>query len=392
MLAIKNNLMAENAARHLGRSYDSLSISVERLASGLRINSAKDDAAGLAVRELLRASVAVYRQASRNASDGVSMLQTAEGAMASIDEILVRMKELAEQSATGTYNDDQRTLMDNEFQELVEEIDRIADSAEFNGIFLLNDSTGTNYDVHVGDNTNVIQVTAKDTTAAGLGVGGTKAYGAIMSAVEDASAAGWIDATGAGDLNFNFTNQGTLTVALTTQTYSMSDLVDAINSASRTADDYNAAEIVTNDATGLSTIKVSAEYGGTETLTVSHSATLATDLLAAAEWSTEAGTGTAISIDSAANAETALGALDTAIDAKDAIRAEFGYLMNRMEQAGRVLNIQAENMLAAESRISDVDVATEMASMTRNQVLAQAGVSMLAQANAMPQMALQLLG
>ncbi|MGC9453862.1 MAG: flagellin [Phycisphaerae bacterium] len=392
MLAIKNNLMAENAARHLGRSYDSLSTSVERLASGLRINSAKDDAAGLAVRELLRADVAVFRQASRNANDGVSMLQTAEGAMASIDEILVRMKELAEQSATGTYNDDQRALMDAEFQELVEEIDRIADSAEFNGIFLLNDSTGTNYDIHVGDNTNVIQVTAKDTTAAGLGVGGTKAYGAIMSAVEDASAASWINVTAGGNLNFNFTNQGTLTVALTTQTYSMSDLVDAINSASRASDDYNAAEIVTNDETGLSTIKVSAEYGGTETLTISHTATLATDLLAAAEWSTEAGTGTAISIDSVTNAQTALGALDDAIDAKDAIRAEFGYLMNRMEQAARVLDIQAENMLAAESRISDVDVATEMASMTRNQVLAQAGVSMLAQANAMPQMALQLLG
>ncbi|MFP3936930.1 MAG: flagellin [Phycisphaerae bacterium] len=392
MLAIKNNLMAENAARHLGTSYDSLSTSVERLASGLRINSAKDDAAGLAVRELLRADVAVYRQASRNASDGVSMLQTSEGAMASIDEILVRMKELAEQSATGTYNDDQRELMDAEFQELVEEIDRIADSAEFNGNFLLNDPTGTSYDIHVGDNTNVIQVEAKDTTAAGLGVGGTKAYGSIMSSVEDPSAAGWIDVTSSGDLNFNFTNQGTLTVGLTTQTYSMSDLVDAINSASRAQEDYDAAEIVTDEQTGLSTIKVSAEYGGTETLTVSHTATLDEDLLAASEWSTEDGSGTAISIDSDTKAQAALGALDDAIDAKDAIRAEFGYLMNRMEQAGRVLDIQSENMLSAESRISDVDVATEMAAMTQNQVLSQAGVSMLAQANSMPQMALQLLG
>jgi flagellin len=392
MLAIKNNLMAENAARHLGRSYDSLSVSVERLASGLRINSAKDDAAGLAVRELLRADVAVFRQASRNAQDGVSMLQTAEGAMASIDEILIRMKELAEQSATGTYNNDQRTLIDNEFQELVEEIDRIADSAEFNGNYLLNDTSSTNYDIHVGDNTNVIQVTAKDATASGLGVGGSKAFGVIMDAVEDPSAAGWIDVTGAGALKFNFTNQGTLSVSLSTATYSMSDLVDAINVASRGAEDYDAAELVTSDETGLSTIKVSAEYGQAETLTVSHTATVATDLIATGEWDVDAGTGTAISVDSVTNAEAALGDLDDAIDAKDAIRAEFGYLMNRMEQAQGVLDIQAENMLAAESRISDVDVATEMAAMTRNQVLAQAGVSMLAQANAMPQMALQLLG
>ena len=96
MLAIKNNLMADNAARHLGRSYDVLATSVERLSSGLRINSAKDDAAGLAVRELIRADVATLQQGSRNAQDAISMLQTSEGAMGVIDELLVRMKELAE--------------------------------------------------------------------------------------------------------------------------------------------------------------------------------------------------------------------------------------------------------------------------------------------------------
>jgi len=102
MLAIKNNIMAANAARHLGMSYDSLAQSVERLSSGLRINSAKDDAAGLAVRELMRADIAVLQQGSRNAMDGISMLQTFEGAMGTIDEALVRMKQLAEQAATGS--------------------------------------------------------------------------------------------------------------------------------------------------------------------------------------------------------------------------------------------------------------------------------------------------
>ena len=110
MLAIKNNVMAANAARHLGRSYDALGKSVERLSSGLRINGAKDDAAGLAVRELMRADVAVLQQGSRNAADGISMLQTAEGAMGVIDDILIRMKELAEQASTASYSASQSRL------------------------------------------------------------------------------------------------------------------------------------------------------------------------------------------------------------------------------------------------------------------------------------------
>jgi flagellin len=121
MLAIKNNIMAENAARHLGQSYDALATSVERLSSGLRINSAKDDAAGLAVRELMRADIAVLRQGARNAQDGISMLQTAEGAMQTVDDLLVRMKQLAEQAATGTYSSAQRTIMDNEFDEMAQQ-------------------------------------------------------------------------------------------------------------------------------------------------------------------------------------------------------------------------------------------------------------------------------
>ena len=115
MLAIKNNIMAANSARHLGSSYDALAKSVERLSSGLRINGAKDDAAGMAVRELMRADIAVLQQGARNALDGISMLQTMEGAMGTIDEALVRMKQLAEQAATGSYSAAQRTIMNNEF-------------------------------------------------------------------------------------------------------------------------------------------------------------------------------------------------------------------------------------------------------------------------------------
>ncbi|MHC4240007.1 MAG: flagellin N-terminal helical domain-containing protein [Planctomycetota bacterium] len=269
MLAIKNNIMAANAARHLGTSYDALATSVERLASGLRINSAKDDAAGLAVRELMRADIAVLQQGARNAQDGISMLQVAEGGMQTIDNLLVRMKQLAEQASTGTYSSAQRAIMDSEFDELANEIERISGAAEFNGITMLNSASGT-VSIVFGDSTDLITVDMTDVTKSGLGIN-------------------------------------------------------------------------------------------------------------------------ALNIDTAPSAQAALSTLDTAINSKDTARAQFGYKMNRLQSSVEVLNIQAENLLASESRISDVDVATEMAEMTRTQVLANAGVAMLAQANAMPQMALTLL-
>lgn len=270
MLVIKNNLMAWNAARHLGRSYDALAASVQRLSSGLRINSAKDDAAGLAVRELMRADIAVIKQGSRNANDGISMLQTMEGAMAAIDEALIRMKELAEQASTGSYSTSQRDIMHSEFQQMAAEIGRIAHDTKFNSIHLL-DSVGAGNDatIHfgVGSSINVVSV---NVTASALGV---------------ASA----------------------------------------------------------------------------------------------------------SLSNAANAQAALGTVTTAITRKDSARASFGYMMNRLQSTSKVLDIQAENLMSSESRISDVDVATEMAALTKNQVLSQAGISMLSQANSMPQMALTLL-
>lgn len=270
MLAIKNNIMAENASRHLGRNYDALAKSVERLSSGLRINSAKDDAAGLAVRELMRADIAVLQQGQRNAADGISMLQTMEGAMAVIDDALIRMKELAEQAATGSYSANQRAIMDNEYQQMAAEIDRITTDTKFNSIHLLDCGASSNAaTIHFGVGSQ-ITVNAVNVNTCALGIAST-------------------------------------------------NLTDTTNAA------------------------------------------------------------------------TALTSLETAIKLKDSARASFGYMMNRLESTNTVLGIQAENMMASESRISDVDVATETAALTRNQVLSQAGVAMLGQANQMPQMALSLL-
>ncbi|MFO7728729.1 MAG: hypothetical protein R6X11_10420, partial [Desulfonatronovibrio sp.] len=137
-LVINTNLMALNANRNLGDAYGRLGVSTRRLSSGLRVGTAADDAAGLAIRELMRADIASMKQGVRNANDAVSMIQTADGALQVIDEKLIRMKELAEQASTGTYNSDQRLIIDSEYQAMASEITRIANATKFNGTYLLN--------------------------------------------------------------------------------------------------------------------------------------------------------------------------------------------------------------------------------------------------------------
>jgi len=390
MLSIANNLMSQNAARHLGNSYNNLTTSIARLASGRRINGARDDAAGLAVRELIRADIARLDQGARNAQDAISMLQTAEGAMGVIDDILVRMEELAEQAATESYSTAQRTIMNNEFQQLIAEIDRIADDTKFNGIAMLNDDT-VNYKIQVGSadaTADYVQVDGGLITSTGLSLGGTVTSASTNTAW--ASAATTVTTT-ASTIQFAWaTGADFTTAAFSAGNTSITAIVDAINAASRGSDDYNAAEIRTDADTGAVNIVVKNSVVGAFALTVTGSGGVAE--LADAAWNKANGSGTAVAIDTSANARTTLATVTSGIATKDTYRAKLGYWMNRLEAASNVAIVAAENLNAAESRISDVDVATEMATMTRNQVLAQAGISMLAQANQMPQMALKLLG
>ena len=147
-LTINHNLMALSANRNLSSSYSQLSQSIRRLSSGLRVSSAADDAAGLAIRELMRAEISSLQQGMRNANDAISLIQTADGALGVIDEKLIRMKELATQASTGTYNSDQRVLIDSEYQAMASEITRIANATDFNGIYLLNGNLSS--DTHDG--------------------------------------------------------------------------------------------------------------------------------------------------------------------------------------------------------------------------------------------------
>jgi len=387
MLSIKNNTMAGNAARHLGLNYDALATSVERLSSGKRINSAKDDAAGMAVSELIRSDVATLQQGSRNAQDAVSMLQTAEGATGVIDDIMVRMKELAEQSSTGSYSDEQRSIMNQEFQQLAGEITRISDSTDFNGIKMLN--TNNTYKIDVGSSTT-IDVQGAQMTSDALGLTKSKTIDANKNVTADQAANWMVSAVGGEAFTFHFGAEAAVTTNFAAGNYSIAQVADAINSAAHaTTPEYNPASVVYNADTGLYALKLTAQTGGTQTLSVT--AAPADNKLAAGSFLETAGSAAGEDISTANGATSALSALVTAIQTKDTYRSRLGYMMNRLSTAQQVVDIQAENLNTAQSRISDVDVATEMATMTRTQVLTQAGISMLAQANTMPQMALTLL-
>ena len=291
---INHNQMATQVANTLTSHYGNLSNSVQRLSTGLRINSAADDAAGLAIRELMRTDIAALQQGVRNANDAISLIQTADGALAVIDEKLIRMKELAEQAATGTYDSTQRLMIESEYQAMASEITRIANATDFNGIHLLNGNLSS--DTHNGS-----------------------------------------DLTATGKMKIHFG--------------SMND----------SAEDYYYIQIGTSTASALGV--------GNQADKTSAAYTVSTQ---------EA-------------AQKALVGLNDAVISKDKIRAHLGALQNRLENTISNLTTQSQNLQAAESRISDVDVATEMTAFVRNQILTQSAVAMLSQANSMPQMALSLI-
>ncbi len=272
-IRINTNVSSLNTQRHLQNTTTQFIKSMEKLSSGLRINRAGDDAAGLAISENLKSDIRALDQAARNASDGISLIQTAEGAMDETSSILLRMKELAEQSLNGTLSNTDRGYLNQEYTALQDEITRISDSTSFNGVNLL-DSSGGSVKIQVGIGTQ-----------------------ASDSVVVDLS-----------------TNRDHTTLGVTT------------------------------------------------------------------------------GVDSAVNATAAMGEIDAAIEDVVGSRGAFGAIQNRLEASIRNINMTSENLSAANSRIRDVDVAQETSRMTSFQILQQAGVSMLAQANQTTGLAMSLLG
>ncbi len=272
-LRVNSNIASLNAQRSLSQTTDRLQANYRRLSTGLRISTASDDAAGLAISERFRGQIRSTGQAIRNAQDGISLTQTGEGALNEVSSILIRMRELAIQASNGTVSAADRSTLNEEFGDLIDEIDRIAKSTTFNGVSLL-DGTGSTITFQVGVGTasgiDTIQLSTSDTLASTLGLS-------------------------------------------------------------------------------------SLDIGSTGTPTL------------------------------------AIAALDLAVNSVSRVRGQFGAAQNRLTTTIANLQIQSENLSAAESRIRDVDVAVETASLTRNSILQQAAISILSQANTQPQAALQLL-
>ncbi len=273
-LRVNTNSTSINAQRNLATVTEKLSGNFRRLSTGLRISSASDDAAGLAISERLRSQIRSLDQAKRNANDGISLVQTAEGALNEVSSILTRLRELAVQSSNGSVSNQDKETLDEEFQSLVNEINRIGRSTEFSGIKLL-DGTSSSVNFQVGFGTT----------------------------------------------------------------------------------------------------------SGIDTISVSLSAALSTSLAL-----------NSLDIGSGGTTTTAITNIDAAINTVSSLRGSLGAVQNRLGSTINNLAIQTENLSAAESRIRDVDVAFETAQLTRNSILQQASISVLSQANALPQSALRLLG
>jgi len=474
-LTINTNVASLNAQRNLGKSQGALNKSMQRLSSGLRINSAKDDAAGLAISDRMTSQIRGLNQAARNANDGISLAQTAEGALQETTNILQRMRELAVQSANDTNTSSDRSSLQDEVTQLQSEIDRIATTTTFNGQRLLDGSfssatfqvganagetisfgvasargsamgaiaegTGTavsasaatDITISLGGGTSQSIATSANYTGSLTGQEAASAF-AKAAALNDAGIAGFtatastevtstvaaIGGTGGDtyDLDINGTTifSGTDVSAGLTNT-ALRDQINLNTSDTGVIASLNGGDLTLSAADGRS---ITVTEGGTGFVVdtdglagdadiTSGTAVLGSISLSATESIAIGGTQADIGFTSAgvaldsngvddidistlAGAQSAMKRVDSAIATVDSIRGGLGAVQNRFESTIANLQNVSENLSAARSRILDADIAQETSAMTKNNILQQAGVSILAQANQMPQLALSLLG
>jgi flagellin len=351
-LQINTNVAAMNAYRNLSSTQGTMATSLERLSSGLRINRAADDAAGLAISEKLRAQANGLNQATANAQDGISLIQTAEGALNESHSILQRMRQLSVQAANDTNSNADRAQIGKEVTALSAELTRLSTATQFNGTKLLDGTFSGKFQIGANAGQEIaVGIGNTDLTALGL------ATAVKATAGNGVTASGFTGTSPVG--NFNITAAG--------------DVQDA---AGLKVGTYAAAVVTFTDATlGTVTFNSSALTGGVASG-------------AAGSFSITNG----VDVSTQALAKGSITALDGAINTISGMRADLGAIQNRLQHTVNSLNVAAENTTAAESRIRDTDMAKEMTAFTRSQILSQAGVSMLAQANSAPQSVLKLLG
>jgi flagellin len=377
-LRINTNVDALTAYNNLNKTQQSQSTSNERLSSGLRINKAADDAAGLAISQGLTKQINGLGQAIRNAQDGINMVQTADGALTETHSILQRMNTLAVQAANASNDNASRGDIQKEVDALNTELDRISSSTSFNGVNLL-DGTFTNKKFQVGGTSNAAdQISVDITSGGGAGAKASWANGAATLA--------------AGPASFTYGSTTVTTGALTAST-DANDIAGQLNNDAGFKQSFTASV----DSSGGLVVTAKA-YDGSDAdqkLAMTGVGGTYTDTLGSTSTggfsSTNLGT-SAVNLTGAATAVTALDTIKSAIQNVSNARANLGALQNRFQHTINNLTVTQQNLQASNSSIQDTDMASEMSNFTRTQVLQSAGISMLAQANQSSQGILKLLG
>ncbi len=390
-MRINQNIEAFNAYRNVSMTNSKMGKSLEKLSSGFRINRAADDAAGLVISQGLRAQISGLRQATRNAQDGISVVQTAEGALNEVHSMLNRMRDLSVQAAnTGTNDINARNAAQAEITALSTEISRISSSTKFGDQALLDGSFGVTDAISTGFNaTGTYAVTAADAFTINVDGGGVATATLTAGTYTGAELANHMQAsiragmTGAGYMQ---TQADAVTVEAVTvgAGFSLSIKAAVADTSTFVLADGGGTPLAELNLTGA----VTAASGSGGAFQVGANAGETIDVALASV--SAAGLGVA-SLDVVNDASAAITAIDAAIKSVSTTRGDLGAVQNRFESTINNLTVTTENLAASESRIRDTDMALEMTNFTRNQIMAQAGTAMLAQANQIPQGVLQLL-
>jgi len=393
---INTNVPSLNAQRNLTASASSLATTMQRLSSGLRVNSAKDDAAGLAIAERMNTQVRGLSVAARNANDGISLAQTAEGALGKLGDMLQRMRELAVQAGNSTNSAADRTALQAEVSQLRDEIDRVAKQTTFNNQKILDGSfAGAVFQIGANSGNTVSVGALTNATAQGL----SKidyAFNATTNTGIASSAITTLTAIATGTLAISVSGStpidlGAIAVA-TTGDERLGQVVEAIN---RKTPDTGVTAYLTKAQDGTYAIELyssSLTTSGTASPVSLTGFTTATTGIAATTLGATSSTGVdTLSVSTQGSAWLALKKVDSAIDQINTSRAMLGAMQSRFESAISNIDNQVENLAASRGRIVDADYAKETANLSRTQILQQAGMAMVAQANQLPQSVLSLL-
>ncbi|EJE4693039.1 flagellin [Vibrio parahaemolyticus] len=375
-ITVNTNVAALVAQRHLTSATDMLNQSMERLSSGMRINSAKDDAAGLQISNRLQSQMRGLDVAVRNANDGISIMQTAEGAMNEVTNIMQRMRDLSLQSANGSNSQAERTALQEEVTALNDELNRIAETTSFGGRKLLNGTFGKSSFQIGAASGEAVQIELKSIRTDGLDMGGFS-YVAQGRADSD-----WQVKENANDLTMSFTKRSGETEKIQINAKAGDDIEELATYINGQTDKVTAS---VNEKGQLQIFMAGEETAGT----ISFSGDLASELGMSLKGYDAVNN---LNITTVGGAQQAVAVLDTAMKFVDSQRAELGAYQNRFNHAINNLDNIHENLAASNSRIQDTDYAKETTQMVKQQILQQVSTTILAQAKQAPNLALTLLG